>query len=339
MTGAERLQAAIAFRTPDRLPVLAQVFGHAAALAGVELRDYLRDGELFARCQLAARDHYDLDAVFALMDANVETEALGSQLRYRQSGYPTIEHYALGPDASGLERLPLEAVCKQGRIPELLKAARLLRKALGDETLVIGCVTGPFTLAAQLMGLEPALYLAIDQAARFAELLDVTTQFACDCSQKQLETGVHAVMLFDPVASPEVVPPQFYREFALPRVREILATQRQHGALFTWVHVTGKTGPILGYLEQTGADLLNVDFSVDLAQASETLPRTCLNGNLKPLDFVTEQPAPIRAQAERLARDFAPRRGYILSPGCEIPPEAQPENVAAMIAAAHAWAP
>lgn len=339
MTGAERILAAIAFETPDRLPVVAQVFGHAATLAGVDLQDYLRDGDLFARCQLAARDHYDLDAVFALMDANVETEALGSVLRYRQSSYPTVARHVLGPDASGLEQLPLAGVCKAGRIPELLKATRLLRAAVGDETLVIGCVSGPFTLVAQLMGLEPALYLAIDQSARFAEVLDVTTEFACNCSRKQLEAGAHAVMLFDPVASPEVVPPQFYREFALPRVREILASQRQQGALFTWVHVTGKTLPILGYIGQTGAKMVNIDFSVDLARASEALPRICLNGNLKPLGFVTEAPATIRSQAEQLVRDFAPRRGYILSPGCEIPPEAASETIAAMIAAAHVGAP
>ena len=49
MNSIERIQAAVRFQTPDRVPVVAQVFGHAATLAGVALGDYVRDGELLAR--------------------------------------------------------------------------------------------------------------------------------------------------------------------------------------------------------------------------------------------------------------------------------------------------
>lgn len=334
MTGAERICAAIAFERPDRVPVIAQVFGHAARLAGVDLQDYLRDGPLLARCQLAARDRYDLDAVFALMDVGVETEALGSALRYRSAGYPTVERYAISANGAGIDQLPLTDPQTAGRMPELLEATSQLRTALGDDVLVIGCVSGPLTLTAQLMGLEAALYLAIDAPDRFAQLLDIAAQFGQACGRAQLEAGAHAVMLFDPVASPEVVPPQFYRELALPRVRASLAELRSAGAWFTWLHVTGNTLPILRYYEQAGADLANLDYSVDLESASALLPRTCFNGNLKPLAFVDSSPAVIAAEAERLVTTCGPRRGFILSPGCEIPLDARPDNIAAMVAAA-----
>ncbi len=45
---------------------------------GVDLRDYVQNGELLARCQIKALERYDYDAVFALMDVGVETEAVGS---------------------------------------------------------------------------------------------------------------------------------------------------------------------------------------------------------------------------------------------------------------------
>jgi len=85
---------------------------------------------------------------------------------------------------------------------------------------------------------------------------------------------------------------------------------------------------------QAGADLANLDYSVDLQAASEQLPRTCLSGNLKPVAFVDAGAEAIRAESERLLAAFAPRRGFILAPGCEIPPEAPPANVDAMLAAA-----
>src|SRR5664279_1969405 len=80
MNSLDRVAAAVRFEPPDRIPVIAQVFGHAATLAGVALCDYVQDGELLVRCQMRVLERYGYDAVFALMDVNVETGALGSVL-------------------------------------------------------------------------------------------------------------------------------------------------------------------------------------------------------------------------------------------------------------------
>ena len=82
MNSLERIKAALGFEKPDRVPVIAQVFGHAAVLAGVCLREYLRDGEVLAGCQIKALQRYGYDAVFALMDTSVETEADRLSRRY-----------------------------------------------------------------------------------------------------------------------------------------------------------------------------------------------------------------------------------------------------------------
>ena len=92
MNSAERIKAAVNFQPADRVPVIAQVFGHAATVAGVALGEYVRNGELLARCQLQALKRYDYDAVFALMDTSVETEAVGSVLTYRADQYPSVEN-------------------------------------------------------------------------------------------------------------------------------------------------------------------------------------------------------------------------------------------------------
>src|SRR5689334_16890388 len=131
MNGLERIQAAISFGEPDRVPVIAQVFGHAAVLAGVPLETYVRDGELLARCQLQALDRYDYDAVFALMDTSVESEATGSRLTYRADMYPYVERYALA-DAGDAGHLAVPDPRRCGRMPEMLKAARILRREVGN---------------------------------------------------------------------------------------------------------------------------------------------------------------------------------------------------------------
>ena len=160
MNSIERIKAIVNFKASDRVPVIAQVFGHAAIIADVALSDYLQNGELLARCQIKALEHYGYDAVFALMDVNVETEAVGSVLTYRTTNYPIVKSYALS-QCSKLDSLSIPDPYKAGRMPELLKAATILRKEIGDDVLVVGCVLGPMTLTTQLLGIENALYLAV----------------------------------------------------------------------------------------------------------------------------------------------------------------------------------
>ena len=68
----------------------------------------------------------------------------------------------------------------------------------------------------------------------------------------------------------------------------------------------------------------------------EGLPAVCIDGNIKPVAFVDEGPGDIESEAVNLLGAFKKRGGFILSSGCEIPPESRPENIAAMVNAVRA---
>jgi uroporphyrinogen decarboxylase len=332
----QRIAAAIQFQETDRVPVIAQVFGHAARLTGVPLDNYVRDGETLARCQLNALHHYRYDAVFSVMDVNVETEAAGSVLRYPGNQYSVIERYALSPENSqgaGWDGLAVPDPQRDGRMPEVLKALTILRGELRDEVAVIGCILGPFTLATQLLGLEPTLYLAIDDPPRLALLMDYATEVVIRFGLAQLRAGAHLPMVFDPSASPAVIPPSFFREFELPRLKRVFQTLSEAGAIANWLHIAGPGASILPYYKKAGVHIANFDYMVRADEADSCLPGTCLNGNIKSLLFVEGTPAEVEKEAVDLLCAFRDRRGFILSSGCEIPPEAKPENVAALVKA------
>lgn len=333
MTGLERIMAAVRLQAPDRVPVIAQVFGHAAVLAGEHLGDYLRDGVLAARCQLRALDRYGYDAVFALLDANVETEAAGSTLEYLSGDYPVVRSYAADTGVD-LGSIAVPNPYTDGRMPQLLEAARILRRTVGEEVLVVGCVVGPMTLATQLVGIQDALYLAADDPERFSQLLDLSCRTAIAFGTAQIESGVHVPMVFDPSSSPDVIPPSFYREMVLPHLKRVFAAFKDAGAAAGWLHTAGPVDPILPYYPGAGVDIANIDFCVDPNMAMNTLPQTCIDGNIKPLSFVIDTPDVIASDARVLIKAFADRGGFILSSGCEIPPESAPENIAAMVEAA-----
>ena len=206
MNGLERMLAAVRFTPGDRPPVAPQLFGHAARWCGIPLRDYVQDGALMADCQLRTQAHYGHDAVFAFMDFGLESEAIGSRLRFYDAQYPEITDYVLPPGAdAGQLRLPDPTA--DGRLPELLRGIARLRSALGDTTLVAGSLLGPMSLATQLYGMEAALFLAADDPGRFEIALDYATACAIRYGQAQIAAGAHLPVVFDPAASPAVVPP------------------------------------------------------------------------------------------------------------------------------------
>ncbi len=330
MNSLERIAAAIKFQKTDRVPVIAQVFAHAAVQAGVPINDYVRDGETLARSQLDALRRYGYDAVFSVMDVNVETEAVGSVLKYSSDRYPVVERYALSRE--GVWDAPaVPEPTRAGRMPEMLKALAILRKELGNETLVVGCVLGPLTLTTQLLGIEAALYLAIDDPSRLELLMDFATEVIIRFGLAQLRAGAHLPIVFNPSASPDVVPPQFFREFELPRLTRVFKAFQEAGSFAHWLHIAGPVRPILPYYPKAGVTIANIDYCVSAAEAITALPATCVDGNIKSVLFVEGKPADVEAEAHSLLHTFGDRGGFILSSGCEIPPESAPENVAGLV--------
>ena len=122
----------------------------------------------------------------------------------------------------------------------------------------------------------------------------------------------------------------------MPKLRQVFQALAEAGALANWLHIAGPAAPILQYYANAGVHLANFDYVVSAAEAKDKLPLTCLNGNIKPLLFVDGSPQEIERAALDLLRAFSDRRGFILSSGCEIPPEAKPGNVAALANAAKA---
>jgi uroporphyrinogen decarboxylase len=218
---------------------------------------------------------------------------------------------------------------RAGRMPVLVQAARLLRQELQDRVLVAGCVLGPMTLACQLLGAERALFAAADEPEAFGRLLDFAEQVGESFGHAQLEAGAHVCVVFDPSASPAVVPPGFFREFLAPRVGRLCAALRRKGSPVTWLHIAGPVEPILPLYPGCSVDIANIDYCVDLRRARASVPRLCLDGNIRPLAFVDSEPEDIRAACAQVLDGAG--AGFILSSGCEIPLEARPECVQALV--------
>ena len=306
MTGMERIKAALRFDAVSEPPVIPQVFGFTAKMCGVSLDDYLRSGDTLARCQLKTQERFGYDAVFGVMDVSVETEAVGSVLSYRADQYPAVASYAI-TESSDLNNLSLPDPRRAGRMPEILHALNIMRREMNDEVAVVGLVLGPLTLTTQLMGMDRALYLAIDAPEEFMKVLTFAAEVITLFGKAQLRAGAHQIMIFDPVSSPAVVPPHFFREFELPSITRVFAEFKKEGSFANWLHIAGPVKPILPYYGPAGAEIANLDYQVGPAEALRQLPEICVNGNLKSSAFIFSSPEEIHDASLRLLEAFQNR--------------------------------
>ena len=335
MTGLERIVRTVAFESTDRVPVVPQIFAYAGVQNQVDVAGYVRDGQTAAECQIAEWRKYGHDAVFAFLDVSVETEAMGAQLDFYHDRYPTVRSYPVASvDAVASMSAPDPLV--DGRMPELLRAAEILRERTAEQVAVVGAVCGPLTTAVQLMGAEAALECAIDFPDVFESLLDLGTETAIRLGCALLDRGIHVPLVFDPSATPEFVPPQFFREYELPRLEKVCGALKRHGAAAVWFHAAGNITSILPYVTHIGIgiDICNFDYPVAATDVIDAAPALCLDGNIRSFAFLGDNTKAIEAEAAALVDTFAPRGGFILSSGCEIPPESSPAAVAALVAAA-----
>jgi uroporphyrinogen-III decarboxylase len=79
--------------------------------------------------------------------------------------------------------------------------------------------------------------------------------------------------------------------------------------------------------------ILNLDGTTDIRRAKEVLgDHMAIMGDVPATLLATGSPADVRVYVRRLIADVGPR-GFLLAPGCDIPVNARPENVEALVAA------
>jgi uroporphyrinogen decarboxylase len=325
-----RFNAALKGQPTDRRCYLPMVFGYAATLAGINMKDYLLDAETMVQCQLQTQQKYQYDAVYVYGGNGVEVEAMGVSLVFPEADYPYVEPDYQPVTIEKLLKQPLPDPNKHGRMPRMLETAQKLQQQVGREVPVVGVVSGPFTIVAQLIGLEQMLFLMIDKPEQVQQLLVKAATLCRDFAVAQLNAGAQVIMLMDPASSQSIITPGLFRQYSLPLIKEFFKTCRASGALACWLTITGKTDGFFQYYGETGADLITLDYETSMEKALAEL-QLALTGNLRSFDFVDKCPEEIKAQCLELLRLAGTRSNYIIGVGCELPLNSKPENLAALM--------
>lgn len=322
---------ALTCKEVERVPWVPFVGCHAASLIGVDCESYFKNEDLIVDGVSKAIEMYNPDGMPTMFDLQLEAEAMGCALAYAKDNPPAVAKHILeqGKSIEDL-KIPTE---NDGRMPIALSATRRLVEAYGDKIAMYGLITGPFTLALHLKGTD-IFYDMIDEPEEVEELMEFCEKVAKEMARMYIEAGVDVVALVDPMTSQ--ISPDSFEEFVQPyctRVFDYIHELGRLGSMFVCGDATRNLEPMC----RTHCDNLCVDENVDLARAVEIGRRNnvSVGGNIKlTVTMLFGTPYDNMVDAQNCIQ-IGGCKGFVLSPGCDMPYATPAENVQAITKTVH----
>jgi uroporphyrinogen decarboxylase len=228
-------------------------------------------------------------------------------------------------------------------------AVSSIRRALNGRVPLIGFSGSPWTLACYMVEgagsddyrlVKTMLYSRPDLMHR---MLAVNAQAVTAYLNAQIDAGAQAVMVFDSWGG--VLADGAFQSFSLAYTRQVVqGLQREKdGQRIPVIVFTKGGGPWLNDIADCGADVVGLDWTVNLADARRRVGgHVALQGNLDP-NVLFAPPEAVAREAVAVLDSFGrPQRadggwdGHIFNLGHGISQYTPPEHVSALVEAVHA---
>jgi len=302
-----------------------------------------------AEVTLQPLDRYDLDAAILFSDILTIPDAMGLGLSFVNGEGPQFAHPL--QSESAVKNL---AEADMGQLDYVFNAVKTIKKSLlrnGKQRVpLIGFSGSPWTLACYMIegsgskdfvNTKKMLYNRPDLLQR---ILDINVQSVTKYLQLQIDAGVEAVMIFDTwggmLSTPDYLK---YSLDPMSRIIQNIKSNKKYESIPTILFTKGGGG-WLNAMSSSNADVLGLDWTIDLKVARETLSATgkkiAIQGNLDPL-ILLSNPQEIEKRVHESMSNLAqanigsinPLQGHIFNLGHGINLSTPPENVQILIEA------
>jgi uroporphyrinogen decarboxylase len=293
--------------------------------------EVLRSPDLTAEVTMQPVRRLGVDAAILFSDIVAPLVAIGVEVDIQAGVGPVFADPFRSEDDLGRLR-PLEP---EVDLATMIESVRILVKEL--DVPLIGFAGAPFTMASYLVEGGPSRTYARTKALMLGEpdlwrrLMERLADLSLGSLRAQVAAGAQAVQLFDSWAG--VLHPSHYREHVLPASRRIfegladLAVPR--------IHFGVTTGEVLAAMAEAGADVVGVDWRVELGDAWARVGDRGVQGNLDPAVLAAPWTV-VAAEADRVLEAAGGRPGHVFNLGHGVPPETDPDVLRRLVEHVHA---
>jgi uroporphyrinogen-III decarboxylase len=211
--------------------------------------------------------------------------------------------------------------------PEQIKALELVRDGLNGDAYFIETVFNPWNVAEKLSSREEIRRLKDENPTALLIALETITQSEIDHAKRALAAGAHGILLAVANANSKEMTVADYARFSAPFDRRILA---EAPAPLNVLHLHVER-PYLDQFQNLSVPVVNYSLHVTgipISEMRQQFPRVVIMGGIDEVNYRKLTKGEIQAQWQEASR-YAGKR-FILTPGCSVPNDSSPEELARM---------
>lgn len=327
MNSYERVMNRFEGKPVDRLPNFSLVMMFAAKQLGVTFGEYVSDYHLLADGAMLCYEKYGFDMLCAISDPMREAEGLGAKVIIQEEGIPYSPVRRI-QELSDIGTLKIVDPSSSWRMNDRLEAIRLMKERSCGEVPVVGWIEGALAESCDLMDMQQFFMNMLDEPEAVEELMEICMRQNLWFAQEQVKAGADIIGLGDAASS--LIGHSLYEEFALPYQQKMIQAIHDMGAKVK-LHICGNVNAVLDLIAQTGTDMIDLDYMVDLDRAAKILPESCcICGNFNPITVMFQGTPEYVKEEVRRCKKIRDRNRNFIAPGCEIPRDTNIENLIAM---------
>ncbi|MEE4241421.1 MAG: uroporphyrinogen decarboxylase family protein [Desulfopila sp.] len=185
------------------------------------LKEVYSSAEGIAQAQILARELFYHDNVMSPWGCLlVEAEALGTKLKIKRNGYPTISEYVL-KSVKEHGKLKPEAIRSSKRVKTIKKSIEILKEKIGKEAFICGATVSPMMLAFQVIEGSRLCIEMLKSPAALHALLEKLTESCIFFADVMLEAGADGILVENGESTADLFSPQMAEEFMMPYTKRL----------------------------------------------------------------------------------------------------------------------
>ncbi len=296
----------------------------AVSLLGCTVKGIVTNSDLQVRGIKAIADRTPTSACVSFMDLSVEAEAFGSKVRFSDNEVPVITE-PLASSIEDVEKLRIPEV-GEGRTGVYLNSIREVCKQINDRPVFAGAI-GPFSLAGRLNDVTEILMNCYDDPDLVHAIMKKATPFIITYIKAFKAAGADGVLLAEPLTG--LMSKDMATEFSEPYVRQIVQEVQDDSFSVIYHNCGNNAYGMIDSILRTGCAAYHFGNAVNMLDIINAVPSdTVVMGNIDPASqFCNGTEESISKETQKLLEECAGHNNFVLSSGCDIPPQTPWKNI------------
>ena len=336
LTEKERMQALFNHEKPDRIPIWPCAMNFAIRQSDCKGKSLYKDRDALDAVRKLMR-RYKWMSTPLIGYSVLGVKEFGGEIKWPTSEFGQTIMTTRYPvqTIEDIWKLELPDVRTAGTVPKNVIACQFVMDSPSDnEPFCLPVLPGSFSTAGNLCGSENLCRWLVREPQAVHHLLRLTTDFIVEMARYIRDScGIEGIVPWtaEATSANQIISARHFEEFVLPYQKEVHEKLLDMGYQHIFCHICGDHNLNLPYWAQVpmgNPGIISFGHEVDIEAAGSYFPNDIIVGNMEPVLIQEGTPEQVY-QLSKICIEKGKKcpGGFILAPGCEMPPQAPAENV------------